>query len=237
MQAIFDNLISILISSVVLFIFVFLQFRGTMSATEQTINYMVVSEAFNINRLLERDIENMLTEAQTNFSLNAGNFTSSSATFTCNLNTVNDLAVNFTFPTIEFPDSTMNAVDPNNTKAIEVTYSLSAAGDSAMIPVNNVMQSVPLFELVRLVDGDTTASSQPYITDFLVQFVRQGSSDLEPVDTVTPTATFCNDNLAKVRFEFSLATEGVGFITPDQQSTSRQNQSRFGTTVNLTNWE
>lgn len=208
-----------------------------MSATEQTINYMVVSEVFLINQLLEQDLENLLTQPQTQFAIDNGNYSGTSGTFTCNLNTSNNRAVSMTFPTIAFPDSTMNAGDPNDTDVIEVTYNLVATGDSVDIPVSNVIQRRPSFSLFRIVDGDTTSSSKPYITSFRVQFVRSGSNIFEPVDTVSPTVTNCGTDLSKVRFEFSLAAEGVEFIAQDQRSTSRHNMSQFGATVNLTNWE
>ncbi len=237
MQFLFDHIISIMVSGVVLLIFVYIQMRGSSAATEATINHMVYSEALQLNEFLERDLENMLTSVQTQLAIDGGNYTGASS-FACSLSTSGGYTTSLTFPTIAHADSSITFVgDPNDAEAVEVTYQLVATMDSIAIPVGNVMQNVALFELRRIIDGKITAISQPYITAFEAQFGSRGSNIFVPASAL-PTATEnCSADLSKVRFEFQLAAEGVGFVTNDQRSTSQQNIVRFGSTVTLSNWE
>ncbi len=235
MQIILDHLASIFISAAILLIVVFIQLRGSLGAAESTINYMVYSEALQVNQLLERDLENMLTEDQT---LNAVSFTGGSGTFACSLYTREGRAYSLTFPTIADPDNSIDTIgDPNTAAAIEVNYVLDPTGDSVAVDLGNVTQLVPLFTLNRYVGTSLTASSMPYVTNFEVRFGNQGSTSFIPTDMVTETTTQCGANMTKVRFDFKLIADGIEFVSRDQRSTGRLNISRFGSTISLSNWE
>ncbi|MEM8484160.1 MAG: hypothetical protein AAF564_01365 [Bacteroidota bacterium] len=237
MQFLFDHIISIMVSGVVLLIFVYIQMRGSSAATEATINHMVYSEALQLNEFLERDLENMLTQIQTQLAIDGGNYTGS-ASFVCQLSTAGGYTTTLTFPTIAHADSSITFVgDPNDAEAVEVTYQLVATMDSIAIPVGNVIQNVPLFELRREVGGKIIGISLPYVTAFEVQFGAKGSNTFLPASALPTATTACSADLSKVRFEFQLAAEGIGFVTNDQRSTSQQNLVRFGSTVTLSNWE
>lgn len=237
MQAIFDHINSIIISSVVLLIFIFLQFRNTMNASEQTINYMVLSEVYLMNQMLEKDLENMLTAAQTNQAIAANQYRGASGAFTCELTVSDNQVSELTFPSLNLHvDSSMSALNPMELEAHEIEYRLTATGDSTNIPVQNVTQRVPLYRLDRVINDTLTANSLPYITSFSVQFIDRTTNTPTPANNSVNGTTACALDLSRVRFEFSLASEGVEFITQDQRSTSRHNMSRFGSTVSLSNW-
>lgn len=236
MQIILDNLASIFIAGAILLIVVFIQLRGSLGAAESTINYMVYSEALNINTLLERDLENMLTPEQ--IADDVSSFIGGTGIFACSLDTGNGRADTLTFPTVADPDATMNtAGNPGNTAAIQVRYVLEATGDSADVPVGNTTQLRPLFVLNRYVGANLTASSLPYITNFEVRLGNKGALDFMPADLTPQIKTICSTDLAKVRFDFKLVGENIEFVSRDQRSTSQLNISRFGATVDLANWE
>lgn len=235
MQIILDHLASFFIGAVILLIVVYIQLRGSLGAAESTINHMVYSEALHINQLLERDLENMLTSAQV---LKASSFTGGSGVFACSLHTENGRADTLTFPTLADPEITMNSAgDPATTAAIEVKYVLDPAGDSVAVQVGSTTQLIPLFTLNRYVGGVITASSLPYITNFEVRLGNQGNNVFIPADLEPETTTICGASLTKVRYDFKLIAEGIEFISLDQRSTNNLNVSRFGSTINLSNWE
>ncbi len=235
MQILLDNLASIFIAAAILLIIVYVQLRGSLGAAESTINYMVYSEALNINTLLERDIENMLKAAQI---AEASSFTGGSGAYACSLYVFNNQARILTFPTIANPDSTMNAAgNPGNTDAIQVSYVLETTGDSARVLVGNVMQFVPLFAINRMVGTDTTARSLPYVTNFEVRFGNKGDLDFFPSSLSDTTNTLCSADMAKVRYDFKLVGDDIEFVSRDQRSTGQMNVSRFGATVDLANFE
>ena len=240
MQIILDHLASIFITGAILLIIVFIQLRGSLGAAESTINHMVYSEALNINELLERDLENMLTAAQID---SASSFVGGTGVFACSLITGQGRAQQLTFPTVADPDNSINASgNPNTMAAVEVTYLLEATGDSAIVPVGSTEQLMPLFILNRYVGTNVTASSLPFLTNFDVRFGYQGDTNFIPADLAINATTQCGNNLTgpfltKVRFDFKLVAEGLEFVARNQRSTSQLNISRFGSTVSLSNWE
>ncbi len=236
MQVLLDNLASIFIAGAILLIIVFIQLRGSLGAAESTINYMVYSEALNINTLLERDLENMLTQTQIDDEVTS--FTGGSGSYVCNVFAHNGQTRTLTFPTVADPDSTMNAAgNPGNTDAIEVRYALETTGDSAQVPVGNTSQLMPLYVLNRYIGANITASSLPYITNFEVRFGNKGALDFFPVSLSDTTNMDCGIDIAKVRFDFKLVGDNIEFISRDQRSTSQMHISRFGATVDLANFE
>lgn len=235
MQIILDHLASVFIGAVILLIVVYIQLRGSLGAAESTINNIVYSEALHINQLLERDLENMLTSDQVD---QASSFTGGSGAFACSLHTEFGRADTLTFPTLADPAVTINSAgDPANTAAIEVQYILDPVGDSVAVTSGNTTQLIPLFTLNRYVNGVITANSLPYVTHFVVTFGRQGASSFIPTNLQDERRTQCEPSLTKVRYDFKLIAEGIDFISLDQRSTSNLNVSRFGSTINLSNWE
>lgn len=237
MQIILDHLASIFVSAAILLIIVFIQMRGTLGAAESTINHMVYSESINVNRMLERDLENMLNAVQVDSAS-----TITGGTGACNLITGGGRVQSFTFPTVADPDNSINATgNPSTMAAIEVRYTLEASGDSALVPTGGVDQWLPLFTLQRYVGTSLTASSLPYVTNFDVRLGFQDStfvpSTLVP-NTTTPCGTAAaGTGLTKVRYDFKLVANGLDFVSRNQRSTSQLNITRFGSTVNLSNWE
>ena len=227
MHVILDHLAAVIISSVILLVLALVQVRGTQSNTEATMNHIVYSEALNINEFLERDIENMLTVDQTNAAIAAGKMIGAGA-WSCQItNATGNLTQAFTFPTLN-PDSTLDPTDPS---AIQVTYTLTATGDSALVPINGTLVNSPLFRLRRMINTDVTGLSMGIVSHFLVEAANRGVPGYPTISGACPA------NMSKVRFEYKLAADPVEFATTNQRNTNQLNVSRFGSTVSLTNWD
>lgn len=233
-----DHLAALIISSTVLLIFIIIQMSGTQATTEATINHIVYTEAIDLARNLERDLENMLSPAQTASAITDGRLFPAVGTFTCQITTdstaAGDLTTSFTFPTVADADSSITStVNPLAAQALQVVYNLNPTGDSLDINIGNAIQRVPLHELQRLVNGAVTGQSKAYMTQFVIEMASRGNVGFARIIGTTP----CPAALRKIRFEYKLAAAPAEFITADQRSTSRHNVSRYGSTVNLANWE
>ena len=230
MQAIFDHLAAVIVGGGIMLIFALIQVRGTQSSAEAVINHTVMTEVMQLSSYLQRDIENMRTQAQTDEAISRGNFTGG-AGYSCQLTTSGGLTTDFTFPTLADPEAAAGLADPDDAEVVLVSYRLTDTGKTITIPENGVDRTLPVYTLDRMVDGNNTGGSGAYIIHFLVEFANKGSS------TFSSNSSGCSTNLARVRFELKVATEGVEWATNDQQSTSMLNISRYGDTVALANME
>ena len=118
MHILLDHISVLLVSAVMVTIFVLLQIRGTQSNADVTINQMVRSETLDIADMLERDLVNMRTVAQTDAAEVAGKLTGGSA-FACSTGVSNaitgqDTTTIFTFPTLTDPQVAAGLVDPDS---------------------------------------------------------------------------------------------------------------------------
>ncbi len=239
MHVLIDHLAAMLIGSTVLLIFIVIQLRGSQAATEATVNHIVYREAVDLSMNLERDLENMLSPAQTANAISSGRLFPAVGAFTCQITTVNspagDLTTSFTFPTVADADSSVTStVDPLTAQALQVVYNLTPTADSIDINIGNAIQRVPLHELERLVNSVVTGKSKGFMSQFVVETaLRDSVGYTRTIGTNVP----CPPTMTKIRFEYKPATDGVEFVTAHQRSTSRHNVSRLGLTVNLSNWE
>ena len=230
MNTTFDHLTGVIVAGAVLLIYAFIQFRGWQSASEATIHNVVYTDALAIGKIIETDIENMRTEDQTNEAHNRGKLTGGT-TFTCELTTGSGVTTSFTFPTLSDPGGDYALADPADAKVAIVTYTLTDTGDVMKLREGSATNTVPIYRIDRMIDGNYAGGSQSNITHFLVELSDKGSS------TFSSTSSTCPTNLEKVRFELKLATNGLGESPDGQESNSQTNMSRFGNTVTLANWE
>ena len=202
-----DHLAAVLIGSVILVVLMLMQQRTRQHTVEATVNQVVQARAYKFVRLLERDVENMRTEAQALNTL--GSYTCTVSRDTSGRTTA------FTFPTLLAPDQgTASSVG-------HVTYRLQAAGDS--VRVGEAYR--PLFRVVREEDdgggAELTGGSGETIVGFDVALFALRST--------APTFT-CPDNLSRVRLEVHAAVEGPARQAADQRSTSLHTLTRHGFT-------
>lgn len=230
MNATFDHLTGVIVAGSVLLIYAFIQFRAWQSSSEASLYNMVYSDALEISRIIESDIENMRTENQTNEAHSRGNLTGGTA-FDCQITTAGGTTTSFTFPTMTDPEGDYSLADPDDVEVSIVTYSLFDTGTTIELKEGSSTSTVPVYRLDRMIDGKYTGGSQQNITHFMVELSASGSSSFSSASGTCPS------QLEKVRFELKLATEGLGTGHDGQESTSQVNISRFGNTITLSNWE
>lgn len=230
MQFIFDHMGAFFAMTGVLLIFGLVQMRGTQSASEAVLNNMVYSDIVGFSEYLMADLSNMRTQAQTDDAITAGNFVGGSA-YDCSVTKNGDVTTVFTFPTLGDPQASYSVSNPNDEEIVLVSYVLTDTGETITIPKEASTETVPLYIIERMIDGNSTGSSRKFVTHFLVELLNKGSSDYN-----ANTAS-CATNLAKVRFELKFATEGIEYATMDQLSTSQSNVTRYGSTVDLSNMQ
>ncbi|NNF58843.1 MAG: hypothetical protein HKN04_11455 [Rhodothermaceae bacterium] len=207
MVAWLDHLAAVLIGSVILVVLMLMQQRTRQHTVEATVNQVVQARAHAFVRLLERDVENMRTEAQ---ALNA------LGTYTCAVSRdTSGRTTAFTFPTLLDPDQ-----GPTSPVG-HVTYRLEAAGDS--VRVGEAIS--PLFRIVREEDDGSITMTAGGSGETIVGF----DVALFALRSAAPTFT-CPDNLSRVRLEVQAAVEGPAQQAADQRATSRHTLTRHGFT-------
>ncbi|MDZ4701576.1 MAG: hypothetical protein SH809_17830 [Rhodothermales bacterium] len=228
MQVILDHLAALIIVSVLVLIFALLQVRGVQSASETTVNAMVRGATLDISFMLEKDIANMRTEAQAT----AGGISTSGGLW-CSTTASGDTTLTFSFVTLSDPYAPIDAANPDSTALSLVEYRLvREPGASVSRQMGAVTQTHPLYRLERVIDFVVTGQTQPYVTFFDVEFAQRGIAAFTPTSTTT-----CPTELTRVRFQLQMAQEGIERIAADQLSNSQLNFSRYGSTIDLPNWE
>ena len=206
MAVILDHLTAIIVASSLLGVLLFVQQRGNQTAAENTIHHNAQLLAFSIMETLERDIENMRDESQTDEE-----------------QCVEHDGTNTTllqFHTLA--DPSLGEASP----IIAVTYRFENAYHT--VPVNGV--PTPAFRLARYVND---GSGLDYVFDggsaeTLVGF--QASLFSEDGNTVE-TDDCGLDDLGRVRVELTSAQIGVARLAGDQDATSRSAQTRQAFTL------
>ncbi|MEZ4700062.1 MAG: hypothetical protein R2834_07010 [Rhodothermales bacterium] len=232
MQVILDHLSALIIGSVLILIFALLQVRGVQSASETTVNAMVRQATLDLSEMLEIDIRNMRTDVQTADAASRGIL--SGGSWTCNTTASGDTTLSFSFVTMTDPYAQVDSLDPGNAPLSVVNYLLvrDPGGASVSRQMGNVTVNHPLYRLERIVGGVVTGRTQSYITYFAVEYARRGVFNFEPIGTAG-----CPTDLARIRFQVQMAQEGIERIASDQTANSQLNFSRYGSTVDLLNWE
>ena len=233
MQFFLDHLASILIASGVLLIIVFVQIRGTQSAAESVVNNAMYGDVVNMASYLQRDLENMLTDTQAADAQTSGNYTHPGGVVLCTSTDSTTGGTHSATHTTSFRFPTLNLSTPAPDDVVEVEYDLVNTGKSIKLPTQDSTQTIPIFRLNRMENGNYAGSSDDVMTSFRVESLELGESYTD----FSPLSGTCTTNLRKIRFEFKMAQTGVDLQAGDQSSTSQTNISRFGATVHLSNWD
>ena len=99
MQFLFDHISSFLVFAAIMLIVGVIQLRGMQSNAETTVNYMVRSGTLDISEMLERDLMNMRTQAQTDSAIARGVFSGGAVTsYQCDFTFNGDTTLTFYFP-------------------------------------------------------------------------------------------------------------------------------------------
>ena len=236
MHIILDHISAVLVSAVMLIIFVLLQVRGTQSNTETTINYMVRSGTLEFAEMLERDLINMRTAAQTDEAA-ADSMLIGGIAFACSTDvsahsTSGDTTIAFTFPTLSDPQVAAGLMNPDSAEVTIVSYRLiREEGMSISRMLGPITLTHPLYRLERQVNGVARGMSPATVTYFNIDFGKRDGT-FQPA-----TNTSCPIDMNRVRFQIQMARNGVEDIAPDQRNMSQLNFSRYGGTVDLINWD
>ena len=210
MQVLLDNLGAILVSSVLLVIFGAVQLRGQQSSVDAQRDNMVKTRTYEFTKLLQRDLENMRSEKQTQDALGA---------YKCRVERVDSLTTAFTFPTLLTDESSS---DLTAAPIVHVTYKLEPVGMT-----HAMGKPRALYDLHRTVDGhlEQSGSSGDNITDFRIDLLKR---DGTPTAGAMATAD-CSAEMRQVRVQMLASMEGV---TPNEWSTgSHFNTARYGVTL------
>ena len=231
MQFIIDHLAAFIVFAAIMLIVAVLNLRGMQSNAETVVNYMVRSGTLEISEMFERDLVNMRTQDQTNEAISRGIFNGGAiTTYTCNLTASGDTTKTFTFPTLADPQAFY--ADPMDAPVTQVMYQLNTIGGSVIRLVEGDTLVHHLYRLDRFVADGENGWSDEGVTFFRVEFAERGDPDFEvPVGGNCPGDTF-----SKVRFQIQMAQDSFEGIT-DQESRTQLNFSRYGSTVELSNWE
>ena len=228
MQVILDNLSAVIISGVLIFIFALVQIRGVQTSAESNVNYIVRTETLDLANMIERDIENMRTAAQVSDAQLNGVY--SGGSYSCDMVVSSGQTTQFTFATLADPQNLGALSDPTLAPVTLVTYTLTDTGVTIPELVNGTTVNTTLWRLDRMISGASSGGSRGYVTDFRIEMFDAGTTG-----SIFATST-CPGNMAKIRFSLKLATDAVLEMAQDQRSTSQMNFSRYGTTIELTNW-
>ncbi len=231
MQFILDHINSFIVFSAVMLVIALLQLRGMQSSAETVVNYIVRSGTLDMSEILERDIMNMRTEAQTNQAIAGGIFSGGSVvSYQCGFTMSTDTTMTFFFPTLADPQA--DIADPTLAPVAQVMYQLTAQPGSSvsrLVEGDTLVHS--LYQLDRFVAGNPNGWSDGGVVYFRIEFAERGDPNF-----VTPVSGNCPANLSKVRFQLQMARNGFQEIT-DQKSRTQLNFSRYGATVDLSNWD
>ncbi len=232
MQFLLDHISSFIVFSAIILIVVVLQLRGIQSNAETVMNYMVRSGTLDISEMLERDLTNMRTEAQTDFAISQSNFLPNSIlAYECKFTMSSDTTMMFSFPTLQDPQA--DIADPTTAPVMQVVYQLTRESGAVEREINGTTLTHPIYRLERFAAGQTNGWSDKSVTFFRIEFAERGN----PLFQV-PGGTDCPgpSALSKIRFQIQTAKEGFDEVT-DQESKTQLNFSRYGATVELSNWD
>ncbi len=228
MQFLLDHLGSFIVFSAVMLIVAILQLRGMQSNAETVVNHIVRTGTLEISDMLERDLVNMRTEAQTNDAIAGGFADTSMVVYDCSMAINGDTTMSFTFPTLKFPQ--MNVGNPDTAQVAQVLYQLTPQAGSVTRYLEGDTLVQNFYRLDRFVSGEGNGWSDTGVTFFRVEYA-------EPRDPVFKfPAGNCPLAISKIRFQVQMAHQGFEEVT-DQESRTQLNISRYGATVELTNWD
>jgi hypothetical protein len=207
MFSMIDHLSAVLVGAVALMVVLALSIRGRESAVETAVANVSQERAHAVMRILERDIENMRTEAETRDAVGL---------YTCAV--VRDSSgrlQSFTFPTLLDP-----ARGPSSPIG-HVTYRVEPVGDSVAVEGRRR----PLHRVVRQEDDGTGPVAGGGSGDVLVEV-----DVMLFANRSTLPASACPDDLSRVRIEFATAVAGPQRHVDGSAPPAAYNLARHGYT-------
>ena len=232
MQFILDHLSALIISSVVILIVALIQVRSSSSLIESHVAETVEKDLQSMHDMLQWDISQMATETITNQKLADGKYFGGA--YTCQFSQSGNLTDTLTFTTLDRPYGIPDSLQPHidSLHVIKVSYILTPYGDSTLEWSGTTQQQVPLYRLERSVNDTLSGYLSEILTGFRVEQLQVSAGPEGYAALNGP----CPNTMRAIRYEYSMVTQGVDFVTTDQLNTNRLNQRQFGTTVNLVLW-
>ncbi|MEM8489028.1 MAG: hypothetical protein AAF564_26010 [Bacteroidota bacterium] len=226
MHILLDHIGAFIVATV-LFVSMFTMInRSRQNAVDMQIGQIVQEQAYDFARVLERDLENIRSEAQVikrnqfiepDIEESICGFASDEFGRTTSL----------IFPTLA--DARLGA----NSDIVNVRYELVPADTS----LTYAGQELQLFTLNRyLRPGDSTieipdGSSGAFITHFAVTMHTEGVGGTELSGTASTGECPPDGTLSKTHIEIQAALPSAEYTTGDQRSTSNLNVTRYGAVV------
>lgn len=230
MHVLLDH-ISAFIIATVLFVSVFTMInRSRQNAVEMQIGQMVQEQAYEFSRILERDLENIRSEAQV---IARNTFLEPDLANVCSF-VVDEKGrtTRLIFPTLK--DPRLGA----NSDIVNVEYELVPTDTS----VTYLGEKLDLYTIERFLrpGGDVSTripdgSSGAFITHFAVTMHADGIGGTELSGTASSGACPPDGALTKTHIEIQAALPTVEFVSGNQRSTSNLNVTRFGAVVYSSN--
>ena len=220
MHVLLDHISAFLVATI-LFVSIFtFTNRNRQNAVEMQIGQMVHEQAYEFSKIIERDLENIRSDAQVN---------TAGLDIPCYFNTDAFGRTNFlSIPTLEDPRAGAAS------GIVNVIYQLVSSDTSIYLQgekhevftVNRYRKVGHTPDAPLIPDGQSGA----FITHFQVNMFSADTAN--PVEPVAGTTTCPADGLLnRTRIEFQAAIPTVEYISENQKSTSNLNVSRFGATV------
>ncbi len=235
MHVLLDHIGAFVVATV-LFVSMFTMInRSRQNAVDMQIGQMVQEQAYEFARVLERDLENIRSEAQViqrnqfkepDIEESICSFASDEFGRTTSL----------IFPTLE--DARLGA----NSDIVNVRYELVSLDTTLTYAKDtNAEEELQLFTINRYVRrGDASfenrdGSSGAYITHFAVTMHSEGVGGTEISGTASSGDCPADGTLSKIHIEIQAALPSVEYTTGNQRATSNLNVTRYGAVVYSSN--
>ncbi len=229
MHILLDHITAFVVATV-LFVSVFTMInRSRQNAVEMQIGQMVQEQAYEFTRILERDLENIRSEAQV---LARNSYLEPDLTNICSY-VVDEKGRtrHLIFPTLK--DPRLGA----NSDIVNVEYELVPA-DTSVLYLGERLELFtierflrPGGDVVRIPDG----SSGAFITHFAITMHTEGVGGTELSETASSGDCPPDGSLTKTNIEIQAAMPTLEYVSGDERSTSNLNVTRFGSVVYSSN--
>lgn len=188
------------------------------------IGQIVQEQAYDFVRILERDLENIRTEAQV---LRRNEFLEPDIDPICSFVVQDGKTTNLVFPTLA--DPRLGA----NSDIVNVEYELQSM-DTSLVYLGEELEIYTINRYLR--PGDSSiripdGSSGAFITHFAVTMHSEGIGGVEISGTASTGDCPPDGSLEKTHIEIQAALPTLDYVSGNQRSTSNLNVTRFGATV------
>ena len=226
MHVLLDHIGAFVVATI-LFVSMFTMINSSrQNAVDMQIGQLVQEQAYEIARVLERDLENIRSDAQV---MQYNQFVEPDIEESiCSFATdAEGRTRSLIFPTL------LDAREGANSDIVNVRYELVSA-DTSLIYAGEELE---LFRLNRYVrDGDASVeysdgSSGVYITHFAITMHSEGVGGTEIAETASTGDCPADGTLAKTHIEIQAALPSVDFGKGNKRAQSNLNVTRYGAIV------